>query len=206
MLALIPTWPSAHMPSRPLILASSSPFRRQLLQRLGVAFTTRVPDIDETPAPGESAVALVRRLAQAKAAHIAARNSAALVIGADQVAELDGEIIGKPGSRGNAIRQLQRQSGRVVHFYTGLCLYTPGQTRPAVVTDTVTTRFRVLDRTEIERYVDREDVTATAGSIKAERLGITLLEAVESRDPTALIGLPLIALRRMLADAGVCLP
>lgn len=194
------------MAQTPLILASSSPFRRQLLTRLGVAYSAESPDIDETPAPGETALALVRRLARDKAAHVAAQHDTALVIGADQVADLDDRIIGKPGDRGTAIEQLQEQSGRVVTFHTGLCLFAPDQSEPAVATDTVITRFRTLTRGEIERYVDSEDVTATAGSIKAEGLGITLLEAVESSDPTSLIGLPLIALRRMLADVGVALP
>lgn len=190
----------------PIVLASSSPFRRQLLARLGVSFSTDSPDIDETPGTQESAIALVRRLAQAKAARVAQRNTQSLVIGSDQVADLDGRIIGKPGDRPTAIRQLQQQSGRVVKFHTGLCLYAPGEGEPAVTADTVTTTFRELTVEEIERYVDSEDVTATAGSIKAEGVGITLLEAVESSDPTSLIGLPLIALRRMLADAGVELP
>lgn len=190
----------------PLILASSSRFRRQLLTRLGVAFSSVSPDIDETAGADESAVALVRRLARDKAAHVAADHADALVIGSDQVANLDGDIIGKPGDRATAIRQLQQQSGRVVTFHTGLCLYAPGQPEPAVTTDTVVTRFRTLTTGEIERYVDGEDVTQTAGSIKSEGLGITLLEAVESNDPSTLIGLPLIALRAMLADAGVALP
>lgn len=190
----------------PLILASSSPFRRQLLARLGIEFSTVSPDIDETPATNEPAIDLVRRLALGKAARIAADHPGALVIGSDQVAELDGHIIGKPGDRAAAIKQLQRQSGRTVQFHTGLCLYAPGQAQPAVASDTVTTRFRLLTTAEIERYVDSEDVTATAGSIKSEGLGITLLEAIESSDPSSLIGLPLIALRKMLADAGLSIP
>src|SRR5699024_8637429 len=179
----------------PLILASSSRFRRHLLARLGIAFSSMAPAIDETPVAGESALDLVHRLAQGKAAHVAADHPDAFVVGADQVAELDGRIIGKPGNRANAIRQLQAQSGRVVQFHTGLCLYAPTQAQPAIVTDTVRTHFRTLSTAEIERYVDSEDVLQTAGSIKSEGLGVTLLEAVESRDPTALIGLPLIALR-----------
>lgn len=190
----------------PLILASGSPFRRQLLARLGIEFATIPPDIDETPAAGEAAPALVRRLARDKAGRVAVHRPEALVIGADQVAELDGRIIGKPGDRATARRQLQQQSGRTVAFHTGLCLCVPGRAQPAVTTDTVTTRFRQLAIDEIERYVDSEDVTATAGSIKAEGLGITLLAAVESSDPTSLIGLPLIALRGMLANAGIGLP
>lgn len=189
-----------------LILASSSRFRQQMLTRLGVAFSSQSPDIDETPRADEPAIALVQRLACGKAGRVAAQHPQALVIGADQVAELDGAIIGKPGDRATAIQQLQRQSGRSVAFHTGLCLFAPGQAQPAVATDTVMTRFRALTTAEIERYVDAEDVTATAGSIKSEGMGITLLEAIESSDPTALIGLPLIALRRMLAQAGLALP
>lgn len=190
----------------PLILASSSRFRRQLLTRLGVAFSSISPEIDETPGAHESAAALVRRLARDKAAHVAADNADALVIGSDQVADLDGDIIGKPGDRATAIQQLHKQSGRVVTFHTGLCLFAPGEPEPALTTDTVVTRFRTLTPDEIERYVHSEDVTRTAGSIKSEGLGITLLEAVESNDPSTLIGLPLIALRKLLADAGVALP
>lgn len=189
-----------------LILASSSRFRQHMLTRLGVAFTTVSPDIDETSRAGEPAIELVQRLARGKAERVAAQHPAALVIGSDQVAELDGAIIGKPGDRATAIKQLQRQSGRTVAFHTGLCLLAPGQAQPSVAVDTVMTRFRVLTTAEIERYVDAEDVTATAGSIKSEGLGIALLEAIESSDPTALIGLPLIALRRMLAQAGMALP
>jgi len=189
-----------------LVLASASPFRRKLLARLGVPFTVEAPAIDETPGDDESAAALVNRLASAKAAHVAALWPESLVIGADQVAELDGTILGKPGNRSSAIRQLQQQSGRQVVFHTGLALQAPGSDRPMTTTETVITHFRQLSSAEIERYVDSEDVTATAGSIKAEGRGITLLEAIESSDPTTLIGLPLIALRRMLAAHGHDIP
>lgn len=190
----------------PLILASSSRFRQQLLTRLGVSFTTESPDIDETAGADEPAIDLVLRLAQSKAKRVAEHFPDALVIGADQVADLDGEIIGKPGTRETAIQQLQKQSGRTVKFHTGLCVLAPALGHPMVIQDTVITRFRDLTTGEIERYVDSEDVTATAGSIKSEGLGITLLEAIESNDPTSLIGLPLIALRGMLAQAGVAIP
>lgn len=189
-----------------LILASSSPWRGQLLDRLGVAYRAIAPDIDETPQAGESACALVARLATAKAKAVFERHPETAVIGADQVAELDGEIIGKPGSREQACRQLRRQSGRTVIFHTGLSLCTPGRDTPATASVPVETVFRGLDDEEIERYVAAEDVTATAGSIKSEGLGITLVERITSDDPTALIGLPLISLRRMLADAGIDLP
>ncbi len=189
-----------------LILASSSRGRRESLRRLGIKFDATSPDIDETPLTDENAPDLVRRLARLKAEHVFSTWPKAIVIGADQVADLAGEILGKPGNKHNAIEQLQRQSGRTVVFHTGLCVCAPTLAAPRVAIDTVTTRFRTPTDDEISRYVDSEDVTATAGSIKSEGRGITLVEAIESRDPTSLIGLPLIALRRLLAEAGLPLP
>lgn len=191
---------------QPLILASSSPWRRQLLRQLGIPFETMSPDVDETALPDESPYAIARRLARAKAESIAAARPEAIVIGADQVADVHGEILGKPGSRACAIAQLRKQSGQVVAFHCGLCVCAPTLDAPLVTVETVTTRFRPLNDDEIERYVDAEDVTTTAGSIKSEGLGITLVDAIESRDPSALIGLPLIALRGFLARAGLPLP
>ncbi len=191
---------------RSLILASSSRGRRELLRRLGIKFDATSPDIDETPLPGENAPDLVQRLARIKAESVFATWPKAIVIGSDQVADLDGEILGKPGSEHNAIEQLRRQSGRTVVFHTGLCVCAPTLAAPRVTIDTVTTRFRTLTDDEIIRYVKSEDVTATAGSIKSEGQGIALVEAIESRDPTSLIGLPLIALRHLLAEAGLSLP
>lgn len=189
----------------PLVLASASPWRRELLARLGLAFAAIPADIDETPTPGESPRALVARLAAGKAAAIARQRPEAVIIGSDQVAGLDGEIIGKPGDNATAAAQLRRQSGRRVVFYTGLCVLAPGRA-PQETVVTVETRFRELADAEIARYLAAEDVTGCAGSIKSEGLGITLVEAIASDDPTALIGLPLIALRRMLAGAGLDLP
>lgn len=189
-----------------LILASSSPWRRQLLDRLGLAYRVVAPEADETPQPGESPARLVERLALAKARAVHERHPEAAVIGSDQVAELDGDILGKPGSRSAAIAQLKRQSGRRVVFHTGVALCAPGLAAPLVERVPVTTTFRKLDDAEIERYVDAEDVTATAGSIKSEGLGIALVESIASDDPTALVGLPLIVLRRMLAEVGIRIP
>lgn len=189
-----------------LILASSSPWRRELLRRFGVRFEATSPDVDETPQTGEDARDLVQRLARIKAESVFRAWPRAIVVGADQVADLDGAILGKPGSKRNAIDQLRRQSGRMVQFHTGLCVCAPALDAPRVIIDTVTTRFRQLTEDEIARYVESEDVTATAGSIKSEGRGIVLLDAIESSDPTSLIGLPLIALRGLLAEAGLALP
>lgn len=189
-----------------LILASSSRWRRQLMDRLQLTYQTISPDIDETPRPGEAADRLVMRLARAKAQIVYKAHCNAVVIGSDQVAGLDGAIIGKPGTRENAIKQLQRQSGRTVIFHTGVCVYSPTLDTPLVAHVPVETVFRDLGDDEIARYVDTEDVTTTAGCMKSEGLGITLVEQIRSDDPTALIGLPLITLRRLLAQAGVNLP
>ena len=196
------------MPERsPLvILASSSRWRRQLMRQLRVRFEANAPDIDETAQPEESAQALAERLARTKAETVAATWPEAIVIGADQVADCNGEILGKPGSRGTAREQLRKQSGQTVIFHTGLCVCAPAFERPRSVVEPVTTRFRELTDDEIARYVRAEDVTATAGSIKSEGLGITLVESIESRDPSTLVGLPLIRLRAFLDQAGLSLP
>lgn len=189
-----------------VILASGSPWRRQLLDRLGLGYRAIAPEIDEAPRPGEAPADLVQRLAAAKARAVFAEHPEAVVIGSDQVAELDGAVLGKSGSRAAAMEQLRRQSGRRVVFHTGIALCVPGREHPLLARVPVTTTFRELDDAEIERYVDAEDVTATAGSIKSEGLGITLVESITSDDPTALVGLPLITLRRMLAESGIRLP
>ncbi len=185
----------------PLILASASPFRRELLARLRLPFTVEPADIDENAQPDEAPADLVARLAREKAETVHRRRPDAAVIGSDQVADLNGLVLGKPGSREQAIAQLRQQAGRTVIFRTGLCLLVPDAAPQTAVID-VETRFRALDDAEIARYVDLEAVTATAGSIKAEGLGISLVEHIRSDDPTALIGLPLITLCRMLRAAG----
>lgn len=189
----------------PLILASTSRYRRELLERLRLPFHIGRPDADEAALPGEAAAALAQRLARAKAEAIASGQQAdAWVIGSDQVAELDGELLGKPGHRDAAIAQLERMSGRQVHFRTAVCLL--GQGRCLQALDTTTVHFRSLETAEIARYVDAEQPLDCAGSFKSEGLGIALFEAIETRDPTALIGLPLIALARLLREAGFTLP
>ena len=186
-----------------LVLASTSPFRRELLARLGLPFRTASPDVDESHRRDEQAEQLVLRLAEAKARAVAAQYPAALIIGSDQVAELDGELLGKPGGRERAIEQLSRASGRTVVFHTGLCLLGAADGRAQLACEPFRVRFRTLTRAQIEAYVDREQPFGCAGSFKSEGLGIALFERLEGSDPNALIGLPLIRLVDMLAAAGV---
>lgn len=188
-----------------LILASTSPYRKELLERLRLPFDTMRPEVDESPRPDESPSALAERLAVAKAGVIAGRDPAAFVIGSDQVAELDGRPLGKPGTRDGALAQLGAMSGRAVLFRTAVCVRN-GDQAPRLAIDTTTVHFRPLAFAEIERYVDAEQPLDCAGSFKSEGLGITLFDAVETNDPTALIGLPLIATARLLRDAGFTLP
>lgn len=190
----------------PLVLASTSPYRRDLLQRLGVPFEVVAPQVDETPRPGERPAEIAERLSLEKAAAVAARRPDALVIGSDQTATLDDTgLIGKPGAHDRAVEQLRAASGRTVTFHTGLCLWRPDA--PPEVDRVVTrVRFRRLDDAEIERYLRAERPYDCAGSARAEGLGIALLEAQEGPDPTALIGLPLIRLSAMLRAAGIALP
>lgn len=187
-----------------LILASTSVYRRQLLARLRLPFEAVAPQVDETALPGESAAELAGRLAAAKAAAVAATFPGAWVIGSDQVAELDGQILGKPGSSDNAIAQLRAMRGRDVLFHTAvhLCREGSGDGRQ----DLTRVRLRDLDDAAIVRYVDAERPLDCAGSFKVEGLGIVLFDAVQSRDPTALIGLPLIATTELLRNAGHSLP
>ncbi|MES1941476.1 maf protein [Salinisphaera sp. T5B8] len=196
---------ASHRPA-PIILASSSPWRRQLLRQLGIRFEATSPDIDETPRAGEAPAALAERLAIAKARTIFDDWPEAIVIGSDQVADVEGDILGKPGTPEKARAQLRRQSGKTVYFHTGLCVCAPNFETPRAQVETVTTRFRELSDAQIARYVAAEDVTATAGSIKSEGLGISLVESIETKDPSTLVGLPLIALCRMLEQAGVEIP
>lgn len=188
---------------RPLVLASGSPYRRELLQRLQLPFVWRSPDIDESPRPGETATALVQRLAAAKAGVLRHQFLQHLIIGSDQVAVLDGNIIGKPGNRETAIRQLQAVSGRSLTFYTGLCLLNSASNTLQVDCIPFTVHFRQLTQQQIESYVDREKPFDCAGSFKSEGLGICLFESTEGSDATSLIGLPLIRLRQMLEQAEV---
>lgn len=187
-----------------LILASTSPYRHALLGRFGLPFGTARPDVDETALPGEAPANLALRLAQAKAGDVARRHPGAWVIGSDQVAELDGKALGKSGSRVGAVAQLQAMSGREVRFHTALCLQRDATRHQA--TDVTRVRFRPLALAEIERYVDAEQPFDCAGSFKVEGLGIALFDAVQSDDPTALIGLPLIATAHLLRRAGFAVP
>ncbi|MNX83406.1 Maf-like protein YceF [compost metagenome] len=186
----------------PLILGSSSPYRRELLARLRIPFDVAVPDIDETPLAGEAPEATALRLSRRKAEAIAARHPGALVIGSDQVCTLDDAQIGKPGSHEKALAQLQQMRGRTVTFHSALCLL-DSRTGEAQLADVQTrATFRDLSDAELDAYLRLETPYDCAGSAKAEGLGIALLARVESDDPTALIGLPLIALTGMLRAAG----
>jgi septum formation protein len=189
-----------------LVLASTSRYRAELLHRLGVDFESQRPDVDEAPRPDESPVARAERLSIAKAVAVAANCPAALVIGSDQVAELDGHLLRKPGSVANASAQLAASSGRVVAFHTAVCVVDTRTGRQASHVDHTRVQFRSLSMAEIERYVARERPLDCAGSFKCEGLGISLFERIDSSDPTALIGLPLIALAQLLRAAGLSLP
>ncbi|MCL2075347.1 MAG: Maf family nucleotide pyrophosphatase [Betaproteobacteria bacterium] len=191
----------------PLILASASPFRRELLAKLGLPFTTLDPACDETPLPNEEPRTLALRLSEAKAQSAAARlSSPALIIGSDQVVVCKGVIYGKPGNHERAVAQLRALSGETVDFFTGLCLFNnetnAAKTRVALTRVT----FRALSDAEIERYLAREPAYESAGAAKCEGLGITLLARLEGEDPNALIGLPLIALCELLREAGIETP
>jgi septum formation protein len=184
-----------------LILASTSPYRRELLARLRLPFEAVAPQVDETALPGEAPAALAERLALAKARAIAAQRPGTVVIGSDQVAELDGEAIGKPGTHEAAAAQLRRMSGREVIFQTAVAAVAPGLA--AIERAEVRVRFRELTDAAIEAYLRADQPYDCAGSAKVESLGIALLEAVESDDPTALIGLPLIRTCTLLRRAGL---
>lgn len=188
-----------------LILASTSIYRRELLGRLRLPFDVEKPLTDEAALPGEPPAALAARLAEAKAAAVGERHPDTWVIGSDQVAELDGQALGKPGTRANAVAQLTAMSGREVRFRTALAVLRHGHA-PLAALDTTRVMFRRLGADEIERYVDAEQPLDCAGSFKSEGLGITLFDAIHSEDPTALVGLPLIATARLLRQAGFPLP
>lgn len=194
--------PSPTIPRR-LILASSSRYRRALLERLRLPFDVEIPAIDETPLPHESPANTALRLAEAKARAVAARGGDALVIGSDQVATLDGRQIGKPGDHARALAQLRTMRGREVQFYSALCLYDPRNHIAQCANVLTRVRFRDLPDAELNAYLHAERPYDVAGSAKSEGLGIALLESIDSDDPTALVGLPLIALTGMLRHAGV---
>lgn len=193
----------ARQNSRSIVLASTSPFRRLLLERLGLVFDTASPDIDETPRPGEQPVSLVQRLALEKARAVIKHHPEALIIGSDQVACVEGRILGKPGSREKALRQLLQASGRRVIFYTGLCVLDASTANSNTLCELFHVHFRKLSKRQIESYLDREQPYDCAGSFKSEGLGIALFERLEGEDPNALIGLPLIRLVDMLENQGV---
>ncbi len=187
----------------PLVLASTSRYRRDLLTRLGLPFSVQSPLVDESAAAGELPAALAERLALEKAQAVARLQPQAVVIGADQVAELDGTAIGKPGDHERAVAQLRAMRGRRVLFHTAVAVVRQSIGHARVLCVPVAVRFRALGDDEIERYLQREKPYDCAGSAKSESLGIALLDAIESDDPTALIGLPLIRTCRLLREAGL---
>ncbi|ELA9371676.1 septum formation inhibitor Maf [Vibrio parahaemolyticus] len=184
-----------------LVLASTSPFRKQLLEKLSVPFTCLSPQCDETPFPNETPLDLVQRLAIGKATSCDTDQDS-LVIGSDQVCVIDGKIVGKPLNRENAINQLLAQSGKAITFYTGLAVYNSVTNLTEVGYDTFEVHFRNLNREQIERYVDREEPFYCAGSFKSEGMGICLFEKLVGKDPNTLVGLPLIDLIDMLQKQG----
>ncbi|MBU0829425.1 MAG: septum formation inhibitor Maf [Gammaproteobacteria bacterium] len=191
---------------RPLVLGSTSRYRRELLQRLNLPFDVAAPDVDETPLPSEAPRALALRLALAKALAVAQQHPDAVVIGSDQVADLDGEPLGKPGHHERAVQQLRQMRGQTVVFQTAVAVVCIAASFEQVDLAPVEVKFRELSDDEIERYLRAEQPYDCAGSAKSEGLGIALLDAIHSDDPTALIGLPLIRTCRMLRAAGLVLP
>lgn len=189
-----------------IVLASTSRYRADLLRRLLDDFEQTAPDVDERPLPDEAPASRADRLAAAKASAVAAGVADSLVIGSDQVAALDGSVLHKPGSIENAREQLRASSGKIVDFFTGVCVVDTrgGQSWKAL--DHTRVAFRELEYTEIDRYLAREQPLDCAGSFRSEGAGIALFERIESEDPTALIGLPLIALSRLLRQAGAAIP
>jgi septum formation protein len=193
-----------NLQKQPLILASSSIYRRDLLARLGLPFEAIAPNVDESPLPNEGVAAMALRLATVKATTIAKAHQNAWVIGSDQAADLHGEAIGKPGNFDNALAQLQRMRGQTVYFHTAICLMRADYSVAMNVTTEV--RFRDLPDATLINYLKLEQPYDCAGSAKCEGMGIALLESIRSEDPTALIGLPLIALTKLLRDAGFEIP
>ena len=191
---------------RPLVLGSTSRYRRELLLRLNLPFDLAAPEVDETPAPGEAPRALALRLALAKARAVAQQHPGAVVIGSDQVADLAGTPLGKPGEHDRAVQQLRQMRGQTVVFQTAVAVVCAATGFEQVDLAPVEVQFRDLSDAEIERYLRAEQPYDCAGSAKSEGLGIALLDAIHSDDPTALIGLPLIRTCRMLRAAGLTLP
>lgn len=191
------------MPQKQLVLASTSPYRRELLGRLGLTFEVANPETDETPLPGEQPTATALRLSEAKARAVAQQYPEALIIGSDQVAVMDGRVFGKPGTHDKAVEQLRILSGKTVNFYTGLCVLNAKTGEAEVCGVPTLVGFRELGDTEIENYLRREPAYNCAGSAKSEGLGIALLSRIHGDDPNALIGLPLIALCDLLSKHGM---
>ncbi|CAM3874697.1 nucleoside triphosphate pyrophosphatase [Rahnella bruchi] len=191
------------MPSPDLLLASTSVYRKALLEKTGLTFTCAAPNIDETPAPGESPADLVQRLAFSKARALATSYPRHLIIGSDQVCVIDEKITGKPHTFDNGFRQLQAASGKTVTFYTGLSLYNSETQTAQTLCETFDVTFRPLTAEEITGYLHREEPYDCAGSFKCEGLGITLFDSLTGRDPNTLIGLPLIALLALLREHGI---
>lgn len=193
------------MAQRPLILGSTSAYRRELLERLRIPFTVESPHVDETPLPGETPLALAQRLALAKAHAVAQRFPASVVIGSDQVADLDGEPLGKPGNYARAVLQLQQMRGKTVIFQTAVAVVCVESGFVQQALAPVRVKFRDLNDAEIDAYLRAEEPYDCAGSAKSEGLGIALLERIDNDDPTALVGLPLIRTSAMLRAAGIVL-
>ena len=191
------------MPQKQLVLASTSPYRRELLGRLGLSFEVANPETDETPLPGESPTATALRLSEAKARAVAQQYPEALIIGSDQVAVMDGRVFGKPGTHAKAVEQLRTLSGKTVNFYTGLCVLNAKTGEAEVCGVPTLVGFRELGDAEIESYLRREPAYNCAGSAKSEGLGIALLSRIHGDDPNALVGLPLIALCDLLRKHGM---
>ena len=186
-----------------LVLASSSPFRKALLEKLQLDFECDSPDIDETPQINESIENMVKRLAESKARALASSHPEALIIGSDQSASLHGKVLHKPGNFDTAYEQLKAASGETITFYTGLCLLNTQTQHIETICEPYVVKFRSLEDTEIENYLNREKPFNCAGSFKSESLGISLFDSMQGDDPNTLIGLPLIKLCRMLKEQGM---
>ncbi len=186
-----------------LVLASSSPFRKALLEKLHLKFETSSPDIDETPIAGESIEKMVMRLSESKAKALTTQYPDALIIGSDQSAALNGKVLHKPGNYEVAFEQLKAASGQTITFYTGLCLYNSNSDQSETICEPFIVKFRTLSDSEIKNYLKREEPYNCAGSFKSEALGISLFESMRGDDPNTLIGLPLIQLCRMLKANGL---